>query len=1401
MAKEKVQYSFTGDVSSLKKATEQALGLLDKYKDSIASAVQTDSFSASKRSAASFNASIKRMMKDVTSLQNKLKSVGDVKLPSGSQPAQALASTLGVLQDQLQKLNSTDKITTKSLTEMKSALEAARTSVKNATPQIDKLIASEQRFQNVLGAVQAKADQFYNKMNEAKTKLAGVFDPVTQRLQSFGAKFRTMFDSIASKLQGLKDKAATVFSRVSQLATAVASAFRRVKQEADEDSAAADKNARTQARLAAVWQKLQSAGRSVASAFTSIRQKAKQVTTAIGKLGQGFKSVVSGIGSFVSKIKEAITRLTKLRQSTKQASILTNGLKTAFKGLTAIKIGEWLSKAVTQSIRYVENLNLFKVAMGSAVDSATEFVDKMAETLGLDPSSIMRRAGYFYQLADAIEMPSESAKILSLSLTKAANDIASLFNVDIEQVTEDLAAGMQGMSRAVRKYGIDIRSTTLQTIALRYGLQEKVGSMSEANRQALRYIAIIEQTSKATKQLSTDTDGAAQSMGDFARNIETPANQLRIFKEQISQLGRAIGDIFIRPLATAIAYVNGFVMAVRTAIQYITSLFGISSEGLGGAIDGFEDETDALEDVGDAAEDAADKVRKLLAPFDELNILSEETGDDMNMDELLDPALARAIADMELKLDEIRMKAHDVQDAILSFFGLEWDVEGNIQFDKDMFKDSLLEAFPEFEVTIHEAFEGWNLESIGQIVGVLISGSLSKFTDWISWDNLNGSILEFIDKFHRSLNTFLDTVRGDDIGRVVGEAVNTGMKTIYAFVEGIDWARIGVVAGDAINAAVLAIDWSTLGAYMVLRWNTIIEMLFNAVQTIDWQTLADSISTGVNSMASSFKLEELAQGLGGTLQGVLTIIKTTFENFDWAGEGARLGNSIQLLWNSIDWVAAGETIGVGISGVLEYLQNAIASIDWILLGTDLAQGFNRAVATIDWAALAKTISKGLTGILQSVYAFLENTDWQALGQAVKTFLVNIDWAGIAYATFRAIGAAFGALTGFIWGLIKDAWSQVVQWWHDNAFRDGVFTLKGLLKGIVNVIVNIDKWIKTNIFEPFIKGFKKAFGINSPSTVMAEMGDSLIKGLWQGISNAADWLWDKISGFFSGIVDGIKSFFGIKSPSTLMAKIGDNVVEGFSEGIEDNDSPAAALNYMFVAMENATAEQKAKFEAWGKEVTSGMLTHFKQLYTDMLLKWDEFEFQWNTKLDVLESKINAWSRSLTETIRAMFIDMWNTILQNTTVFQNDFQTKLDQMVAAARAAAAAIASALSSAQADAAKVSSLASSTAVAASNSKVSSTGKNIAKMATGGVVTGPTYALLGEGRYDEAVIPLGDSPQMKELVDAIAEAVREASPQNDQKVEVHVVVGGKEWDTFIYKSAKRGEVRVGAQPVKVGGY
>lgn len=92
---------------------------------------------------------------------------------------------------------------------------------------------------------------------------------------------------------------------------------------------------------------------------------------------------------------------------------------------------------------------------------------------------------------------------------------------------------------------------------------------------------------------------------------------------------------------------------------------------------------------------------------------------------------------------------------------------------------------------------------------------------------------------------------------------------------------------------------------------------------------------------------------------------------------------------------------------------------------------------------------------------------------------------------------------------------------------------------------------TKIGEKIIGAFKDFFGIHSPSTVFAdEIGDNLVKGLWNGISGAKDWLIEKIGGFTESVVDTFKNFFGIESPSKVFRdEVGAYLAQGIGVGFE------------------------------------------------------------------------------------------------------------------------------------------------------------------------------------------------------------------------------------------------------------
>ena len=223
-------------------------------------------------------------------------------------------------------------------------------------------------------------------------------------------------------------------------------------------------------------------------------------------------------------------------------------------------------------------------------------------------------------------------------------------------------------------------------------------------------------------------------------------------------------------------------------------------------------------------------------------------------------------------------------------------------------------------------------------------------------------------------------------------------------------------------------------------------------------------------------------------------------------------------------------MGAGLNLALQFMVNLIYTFNWLAFGGSIATAVNQAIAEIDWnsagkllwakfkiifetlagflenldmAQVAKALSDMVIGLFDSITETIQNIDWYKLGKQVEALLVNIDWNGVAKSVCQAIGAAFGALAMFLWGLIEDAWNKVVDWWKDTAYEDGQLTIKGLLQGIKDVLADIGNWLKENVFKPIVDGFKSVFQIHSPSKVFEELGTYLMQGLFNGISSLVE----------------------------------------------------------------------------------------------------------------------------------------------------------------------------------------------------------------------------------------------------------------------------------------------------------
>lgn len=314
-----------------------------------------------------------------------------------------------------------------------------------------------------------------------------------------------------------------------------------------------------------------------------------------------------------------------------------------------------------------------------------------------------------------------------------------------------------------------------------------------------------------------------------------------------------------------------------------------------------------------------------------------------------------------------------------------------------------------------------------------------------------------------------------------------------------------------------AADFTEIGAMLGTKLNT-------ALDSINWEPIkatASRVGKSIGTLINGFvEVDGLGDTIGRTIGEAvntgLASINSFLDNTHWDSVGQFIGNGLNGIVNTVDWEGIGHFFAAKFNAVFEVLGNLATTFDWSEFGLQLATSVNTFITDFDWIGNGAQLGELIKGLLDSIISFLENTNWQELGNNVADFIGAIDWTGIMERLAEGIGAALGGLAAFLWGLIEDAWSSVVSWWNEVAFEDGQFTMSGLLDGIWEGIKNIGQWIYEHIFQPFIDGFKKAFGIASPSKVMAEQGNFLMEGLFNGISS----LVDKVTGVFTKIKDKI-----------------------------------------------------------------------------------------------------------------------------------------------------------------------------------------------------------------------------------------------------------------------------------------
>ena len=414
----------------------------------------------------------------------------------------------------------------------------------------------------------------------------------------------------------------------------------------------------------------------------------------------------------------------------------------------------------------------------------------------------------------------------------------------------------------------------------------------------------------------------------------------------------------------------------------------------------------------------------------------------------------------------------------------------------------------------------------------------------------------------------------------IAEPIMTTLKTMAAdvltamipFVSLMGEGLQGVLNGTAGAAETFAEGISGLVSVLMEKLSTIVPVIGEAILA----SLPVLLEAGVNIIATLVTgiVNALPQLAAAALSIVLQLVTSLTELAPQLLQAA-----MQVVATLASGIASAlpQLVPTIVQMVVQICQTLIANLPLILdaalqLVTGLAQGILNALPVLIAAlpeiingivtflldAIPQIIETGIqlltslvaalpdiiTAIVAAIPQIIEGIITAALNSIPQIIQAGIDLlVSLIQALPQIITTIVAAIPQIITGIVNALINSIPQ-----IIQAGVELLVSLIANLPTIIAEIVKAIPQ-----IITGIVSALG--QGVSQIAEVGANLVRGLWQGIQSLAGWIWDKVSGWISGIWDGICSFFGINSPSKEMAWVGEMLVEGLAGAIDTNGKEA------------------------------------------------------------------------------------------------------------------------------------------------------------------------------------------------------------------------------------------------------
>lgn len=1056
------------------------------------------------------------------------------------------------------------------------------------------------------------------------------------------------------------------------------------------------------------------------------------VTSPFKAFASGAKTLASGLQSCVGKLKTFATHSERAEKTASKFAQTVGTLYVKFWLLARVMGKLWSS--VKSSFDYLETVNYFtssfeaiakkatttmsdageasaEAYFDSFVDTAKSLTRKMTgfdisggnltmvkgSNLGLDPNTTLNYQTTFAQISSSMGVASDKAVILSNVLTEIGADLASVKNMEFEEVWQNMASGLVGMSRAVDKFGINIRASAMDEKLLELGINKTSKELSQADKALLRTIIIL--------------DSAKYAWGDLADTLDTPANQIRMLTANLHKLATMFGSLFLPILKKVLPYINALVIALQRLMQTLMGALGIDlsdmlPKGGGGASDALSDVLDESEDLGESLDDAQQNAKKLknnLLGIDELNILNDNsdsslTADDLGIDGLLDEAFIDAVSEYQKAWDEafkrLENKAQDIADKIVAWaqkvwkpIGEAWDAVGDKVLEKWKYMTGELGKL--FKSIASDWAEVWAQDKTEKIFEHLFSAV--------------ANILEFVGNLARQFRLAWDEA---DKGKKILETVRDIILKIAVHIDAMtkswaEWAGklnfnpileslLGVLKAIKENAdSILGIfdDFQTVFLQPALKYAIeeffprLLDIMRSLVNDINWERLRGAFADLFSGLEKIYeflgdtfldKLEKLEKVVADLINTYLPRLGSGFKKL---GEDLQNAKDINDVIDALFDFGEGRVIDTAeiINKITKAFNDAFEKIDFKNLGKRIGGLINKIFENIDWQGLGKAVSNIAKGFFEIIHGALKEIKWFEVGQAIGNFLKGIDWGKIIKEVLSAIGDILGGLISAWFGSLSTApletgiITAIAGVFLGGKVVDGVLKLvsgKGLGASILGAIFggNDDMGKEVTLFDKITGSAKNA---SESKGLFADANVRVADTARESVTQLAD-----EGGKFAGLSSSIGGF--LQTLGGITAVVGGVTLAGFEFGKQWSDGVTLA-NSALMGLGVALAGIGAVLLGAPAAVAAAVAGAVFVIGEGILLiheHWDEIKAWWNNTVvpavsgffEGLGEKFREFGESVGEhweNLKTTLGEKWTALKEGFSTFVSEWGEKIHE----------------------------------------------------------------------------------------------------------------------------------------------